>query len=69
MNENPPKLECGELICLRCGNDKRFIEVMAEEAHLVNGRGDYIKLIEGIVDRHLCWVCGARIEAGSFVSK
>jgi hypothetical protein len=50
------------LACSVCGNKDRFIEVMAEEAHLVNGRKDYIRLLEGIVDRYLCWKCGAKVE-------
>jgi hypothetical protein len=50
------------LTCSACGNRDRFIEVMAEEANLVNGRGDHIKLLEGVVDRYLCWRCGATVE-------
>ena len=50
------------LVCPACGNQDRFIEVMYEEAHLVNGRRDYIRLLEGIVDRYLCWACGATVE-------
>jgi hypothetical protein len=49
------------LLCPSCGNDKRFIEVMHEEAHLVNARRVYIKLIEGVVDRYLCWEFGVTV--------
>ncbi len=35
---------------------------MSEEAHLVNGERDYIRLLEGIVDHYLCWECGATVE-------
>jgi DNA-directed RNA polymerase subunit RPC12/RpoP len=50
------------LICSVCGNKERFIEVMAVETHLVNGRKDYIKLLDGIADHYLCWNCGATIQ-------
>ncbi len=50
------------LICYECGNKERFIEVMAEETHLVNGRKDYIRLLQGIADHYLCWMCGATIQ-------
>jgi transposase len=52
-----------QLTCPACGNSDRFIEVMAEEAHLVDGSLKYIRLIEGIVDRYTCWQCGVSIEA------
>ena len=42
------------IICSVCGNNERFIEVMAVETHLVNGRKDYIRLIEGIGDHYVC---------------
>ena len=50
------------LICTMCGNKERFIEVMAEETHLVNGRKDYIRLLEGIADHYRCWCCGALVK-------
>jgi len=52
------------LICPRCRNTDRFIEVMAEEAHVINGRRDYIRLFVGIVDHYACGDCGETIEAG-----
>ena len=52
-----------QLMCPSCGNDRRFIQVMAEQANLVNGYGDHIRLLEGIVDRYTCWDCGVTIEA------
>ena len=51
------------LVCLDCGNKDRFIEVMAEEIHLVNGNRRYLRLLEGIVDHYVCPECGAPIEA------
>ena len=50
------------LVCPQCGYDKRFIEVMAEEAHLVDGDCNYIKLLEGIVDQYLCLECGTAFD-------
>jgi hypothetical protein len=35
---------------------------MAEETHLVNGRKDYIRLLEGIADHYRCWCCGALVK-------
>ena len=58
----PADKDLSLLTCSLCGNKDRFIEVMAEEAHLVNGRREYIKLLEGVVDRYLCWQCGAAVE-------
>ena len=50
------------LSCSVCGNRERFVEVMAVETHLVNGRKDYIKLLDGIADHYLCWICGSTVE-------
>ena len=50
------------LVCSECGNTERFAEVMAVEIHLVNGRKDYIRLLEGIADHYRCWNCGAAIR-------
>jgi hypothetical protein len=57
------------LICADCGNNERFIEVMAEEAHLVNHRKDYIRLLVGIADHYLCWKCGAEIHEETSTNK
>ena len=50
------------LTCPDCGNTNRFVEVMAEEAHLVNGSLDYIHLLEAVVDHYVCCECGETIE-------
>lgn len=50
------------LVCSECGNKQRFIEIMAQEAHLVDGARTYIRLLEARADRYLCWECGATIE-------
>ena len=49
------------LTCPECGNERRFIQVMAEETNLVNGSLDHIRLLEGIVDHYICWKCGRTI--------
>ena len=53
------------LICSDCGNTRRFIEVMAEEAHLVDGNLNYIHLFEAIVDHYVCCECGKSLQAPS----
>jgi hypothetical protein len=49
-------------MCPYCGNTDRFIEVMAEEAHIVNGRRDYVRLLAAVVDHYVCCECGETIE-------
>ena len=51
-----------QLVCPHCRNTNRFIEVMAEEAHVVNGRRDYIRLLVAVVDHYVCGDCGETIE-------
>jgi hypothetical protein len=46
----------------RSTRTRRFIGVMAEEAHIVNGRRDYIRLLVGVVDHHVCCECARTIE-------
>jgi len=63
MKTKSPKVQTGNnLVCPNCGTTDRFIEVMAEEAHIVNGRRDYIRLLVGIVDHYVCPDCGETIE-------
>jgi hypothetical protein len=57
------------LFCSVCGNKERFIEVMAEETHLVNGRKDYIRLLDGIADHYRCWRCGATVKESTASKK
>ncbi|MGA3182058.1 MAG: hypothetical protein ABSF38_17095 [Verrucomicrobiota bacterium] len=57
------------LTCAECGNKERFIEVMDVEIHLVNGRRDYIRLLDGITDHYICWCCGATIEEATAIKK
>ena len=50
------------LVCPHCGNTRRFIEVMAEEAHVVNGQRVYIRLLAAVADHYVCCECGETIE-------
>ncbi len=50
------------LLCRACGNSDRFIEVMAEEAHLVDGDMNYIELLASEVDHYVCRNCGAEVD-------
>ena len=50
------------LLCSVCGNADLFVEVMEVETHLVNGRKDYIRLLDGVADHYLCWICGSKIQ-------
>lgn len=56
------------LVCPECGHNQRFIQVMLEEAHLVDGNFNYIRLIQGIVDHYICGACGCSFEVGEFAS-
>lgn len=67
-NRSTEKTDDG-LICSVCGNKERFIEVMAEETHLVNGRKDYIRLLDGIADHYRCWSCGATVKDATATKK
>lgn len=52
-----------KLFCLTCGNQDRFIEVMLSEVHLVDGNLNYIKLIEGVTDHYICYICGGAVDS------
>lgn len=63
MKTASPKLQSQNLlVCPKCGNTNRFIEVMAEEAHVVNGRRDYIRLLAAVTDHFICCECDETIE-------
>lgn len=51
------------LVCPDCGNAHRFIEVMEEEAHVVDGDLNYIRLLAATVDHYVCCECAKTIEA------
>jgi hypothetical protein len=60
-NKSSPKAK--RLVCFNCGNSQRFIEVMAEEAHIVDGALNYIRLLEAFVDHYVCCKCGEALQA------
>jgi hypothetical protein len=63
MNMQPPATHPQILLtCPNCGNTDRFVEVMAEEAHLVNGRLDYVRLLWAMTDHYICCECDEVIE-------
>ena len=59
-NKNHPNTK--RLVCFNCGNTQRFIEVMAEEAHIVDGNLNYIRLLEAFVDHYVCCECGESLQ-------
>ena len=70
MKTASPKIQPPDsLVCPHCGNTNRFIEVMAEEAHVVNGRRDYIRLLAAVVDHYVCCECSETIELEEHRSK
>jgi predicted RNA-binding Zn-ribbon protein involved in translation (DUF1610 family) len=50
------------LRCPQCGNDDRFIEVMAHESHLVDADLNYIRLILAETEYYECPECGERFD-------
>ena len=47
-----------ELHCSSCGNRDRFVEIMSHESHLVDGKLNYLHLLDAEVDHYRCHVCG-----------
>lgn len=51
------------LVRSECSNTSRFVEVMAEETHLVDGQLNYIRL-DAAADHYVCCECGASFDIG-----
>ncbi|NJM55152.1 MAG: hypothetical protein HC841_03835 [Verrucomicrobiae bacterium] len=49
------------LVCPDCGHSNHFLEVMAEEVHVVNRYRNYIRLLQAHTDHYLCPECGKAI--------
>jgi len=49
------------LKCGKCGNDRRFIQVIAFEANLVDRHINHIHLEYAEVDRYECVACGRTV--------
>jgi predicted RNA-binding Zn-ribbon protein involved in translation (DUF1610 family) len=50
------------LQCPACGNKDRFVEIMAYEAHMVDGQLNYLHLLAAETDFYECPECGEQIE-------
>jgi len=52
-----PALSCGE-----CGNGELFVEIMSHESHLIDGKLNYLHLLDSAVDHYLCHLCGSTVK-------
>lgn len=50
------------LKCSHCGNEDRFLEIMANESHLVDGRLNYLHLVAAETQGYRCWECLSPVE-------
>jgi hypothetical protein len=50
------------LHCNECGNNDLFVEIMSHESHLIDGKLDYLHLLDSDVDHYLCHLCGNTVE-------
>jgi hypothetical protein len=50
------------LKCPNCGNEGRFLELMADESHVVDAKLMYIHLATADVDRYVCLECWEDVE-------
>ena len=62
-----PKPTARRLVCPNCGNAERFIEVMAEEAHIVDSNLNYVRLLEAWTDHYVCPDCGKTLPIPDWV--
>ena len=50
------------LRCESCGNNELFVQVMNYESHLVDGKLNYLHLLDSEVDHYVCHLCGNAVE-------
>ena len=50
------------LKCPHCGNEDRFLEIMATESHLVDGRLNYLHLVSAEAQEYRCCGCSRTVE-------
>jgi hypothetical protein len=50
------------LSCRECGNSELFVEIMSHEFHLIDGKLNYLHLLDAVVDHYLCHLCGSKVE-------
>jgi hypothetical protein len=55
-----------KLVCKSCGNESRFLEVMAEEVHVVDGSLNYLHLLEAVTSHYICGECSERVKIKKF---
>ena len=48
--------------CENCGNNELFVQVMNYESHLVDGKLNYLHLLDSEVDHYVCHQCGNAVE-------
>ena len=64
-SENRSSAKLGQywgLKCPNCGNEGRFLEVMAEESHIVDATMTYIHLAAAEADHYECLACREDVE-------
>ncbi len=49
------------LNCDECGNSELFVEIMSHESHLVDGKLNYLHLLDAVVDHYFCHLCGNKV--------
>ncbi len=50
------------LRCESCGNRDLFVEIMSHESHVIDGKLNYLHLLDAEVDHYLCHLCGETVE-------
>jgi hypothetical protein len=60
LSQKPP----AKLRCPDCDNSPLFVEIMDFESHLVNGDLTYVRLLDAVTDRYICYECSESIEPG-----
>lgn len=61
LRKREPGLDAA-LHCKECGNNELFVEIMNHESHLIDGKLNYLHLLDSDVDHYLCHVCGNTVE-------
>jgi hypothetical protein len=55
------------LRCPHCGNEDRFLEIMANESHLVDGRLNYLHLVTAKTQEYRCCECLRVVEPANLM--
>ena len=63
VNESKPGSKSEpSLSCRECGNSDLFVEIVSHESHLIDGKLNYLHLLDSAVDHYLCHLCGNTVE-------